>query len=46
MKLTDEQINRYSHHIILEEVGGKGQEKLLSSSVLVIGSGKLYVYWR
>jgi adenylyltransferase/sulfurtransferase len=41
MNLNDEQIERYSRHIILKEVGGKGQEKLLSSSVLVIGAGGL-----
>ena len=29
MAMTDEQIERYSRHIILKEVGGKGQKKLL-----------------
>ncbi|SFM19373.1 molybdopterin-synthase adenylyltransferase MoeB [Methanolobus profundi] len=38
---TDEQITRYSRHIILQEVGGKGQQKLLSSKVLCIGAGGL-----
>ena len=28
MALTDEQIERYSRHIILKEVGAKGQKKL------------------
>lgn len=41
MKLTEEQINRYSRHILLKEVGGKGQKKLLSSRVLIIGAGGL-----
>ncbi|HEY4716846.1 MAG TPA: molybdopterin-synthase adenylyltransferase MoeB [bacterium] len=41
MKFTDEQIKRYSRHIILPDVGGKGQEKLLRSKVLVIGTGGL-----
>jgi adenylyltransferase/sulfurtransferase len=41
MKLTNEQIERYSRQIILKEVGGKGQEKLLNSKVLVIGAGGL-----
>lgn len=41
MPLTEQQIERYSRHIILQEVGGAGQEKLLSSSVLVIGAGGL-----
>src|SRR5512138_1808205 len=39
--LTDEQIERYLRHILLKEVGGKGQEKLLAGRVLVIGAGGL-----
>ena len=41
MSFTDEQIKRYSRHIILPEVGGKGQKKILQSKVLVIGAGGL-----
>ncbi len=41
MNLTEEQIERYSRHIILKDVGGKGQEKLLQSKVLIIGTGGL-----
>lgn len=41
INFTDEQIKRYSRHIILPEVGGKGQSKLLNSSVLIIGAGGL-----
>ncbi|MDP2990979.1 MAG: molybdopterin-synthase adenylyltransferase MoeB [Kiritimatiellota bacterium] len=41
MSLTDKQIERYSRHIILPEVGGKGQEKLLVGKVLLIGAGGL-----
>lgn len=41
MEFTDEQIHRYSRHIILPEVGGKGQKKLLSSSVFIVGAGGL-----
>lgn len=39
--LTEEQIQRYSRHIILKEVGGKGQQKLLDGKVLIIGAGGL-----
>ena len=41
MKLTNEQLERYSRHIILNEIGGKGQKKLLQSKVLIIGAGGL-----
>ena len=41
MAFTDEQLERYSRHIILKEVGAKGQKKLLNSSVLIIGAGGL-----
>lgn len=39
--LTEEQIKRYSRQIILSQIGGKGQKKLLSSSVLIVGTGGL-----
>ena len=38
---TEEQVQRYSRHIILPNIGGRGQRKLLDSSVLVIGAGGL-----
>lgn len=38
---TDDQLERYSRHILLPEVGGVGQEKLLQASVLVVGAGGL-----
>ena len=41
MAFTDEQIERYSRHIILKEVGAKGQKKLLNAKVLIIGAGGL-----
>lgn len=41
MELTEQQIQRYSRHIILEELGGEGQQKLLESKVLIIGAGGL-----
>ncbi|MEK6633980.1 MAG: molybdopterin-synthase adenylyltransferase MoeB [Nitrospirota bacterium] len=41
MELTDLQIQRYSRHIILNEVGGKGQKKLAQAKILLIGAGGL-----
>src|SRR3990172_145290 len=41
MNFTEEQIERYSRHIILPEVGGKGQAKLLTAKVFVLGAGGL-----
>ena len=41
MKLTDDQLDRYARHIILREVGGAGQRKLLQSKVLIVGAGGL-----
>jgi molybdopterin/thiamine biosynthesis adenylyltransferase len=41
MELTEEQFQRYARHLILDEVGEEGQEKLLSSRVLVVGAGGL-----
>ena len=41
MAFSNEQLERYSRHIILKEVGAKGQKKLLNSSVLIIGAGGL-----
>jgi len=38
---TEDQIERYSRHIILKEVGGKGQKRLLEGKVLIIGAGGL-----
>ena len=41
MNLNEEQIERYSRHIILQDVGGAGQEKILNAKVLIIGTGGL-----
>ena len=40
-KLTEAQLDRYSRHILLPEVGEKGQAKLLKSKVLLLGAGGL-----
>lgn len=39
MVLSDSQIDRYARHIVLRDVGGAGQAKLLGSHVLLIGAG-------
>jgi len=41
VRLTNEQILRYSRHLILPEVGMVGQKKLRAASVLIIGAGGL-----
>ena len=41
MALSSEQLERYSRHIILKEVGLRGQKKLLNAKVLIIGAGGL-----
>ncbi len=38
---TPEQVSRYARHLILPEVGGAGQRKLLNTSVLLLGAGGL-----
>lgn len=38
---TNDQIYRYSRHIILPDVGGSGQKKLLKARVLLVGAGGL-----
>ncbi len=39
--ITDQQLERYARHVILDEVGEEGQEKLLASRVMVVGAGGL-----
>jgi len=39
MTLTDTQLERYARHIVLKEIGGAGQARLLSAHVTVIGAG-------
>jgi len=41
MALTEHQFHRYARHLILDEIGEDGQEKLLRSHVLVVGAGGL-----
>jgi len=41
MGLTNEQIRRYSRHLIMPEVGVEGQEKLANAKVLCVGAGGL-----
>jgi len=37
--LSDEQLDRYARHIILKEIGGAGQQRLLSAHVALVGAG-------
>lgn len=41
MELSEEQIRRYARHIVLPEIGGTGQARLLAARVLVVGAGGL-----
>jgi len=41
MDFTDDQLLRYSRHIILPEVGGKGQTKIANAKVVIVGAGGL-----
>lgn len=41
MSFSEAQIQRYARHIMLPEVGGIGQQRLLTSRVLVVGAGGL-----
>ena len=39
MSLSDPQLDRYARHIVLKEIGGEGQSKLLAAHVVLIGAG-------
>lgn len=41
MNFTEEQIERYSRHLILQDVGIEGQQKILEGKVLIVGAGGL-----
>jgi molybdopterin-synthase adenylyltransferase len=40
-ELSETQFHRYARHLILDQVGEEGQEKLLASRVLIVGAGGL-----
>src|SRR5262245_17029635 len=40
-ELTEPQIRRYARHIVLAEIGGVGQSRLIAARVLVVGAGGL-----
>ena len=40
-ELSDAQVERYARHLILDEIGEAGQERLLAARVLVVGAGGL-----
>jgi adenylyltransferase/sulfurtransferase len=37
--LRDDQLDRYARHLVLKEIGGEGQRRLLDSSVILVGAG-------
>ncbi len=41
LDFTEDEISRYSRHILLPEVGGEGQARLRAARVLVVGAGGL-----
>jgi molybdopterin/thiamine biosynthesis adenylyltransferase len=41
LAFTNEQLERYSRHILLKEVGAKGQRRLCNGKVLILGAGGL-----
>src|SRR5690348_7674668 len=41
LDFTEDEISRYSRHILLQDVGGTGQAKLKAARVLVVGAGGL-----
>lgn len=41
VQLTESQLDRYLHHLILKDIGGDGQQRLLASKVLIVGAGGL-----
>src|SRR5450432_4044925 len=41
MALSDEELERYAHHLVLRQVGGVGQAKIRAARVLIVGAGGL-----
>lgn len=39
MSLSDAQLDRYARHIVLREIGGEGQRKLLRARIVIVGAG-------
>ena len=39
MSLSDGQLDRYARHIVLKEIGGEGQRRLLAATVAIVGAG-------
>ena len=39
--MNDDQLLRYSRHILLDEIGIEGQERILAAHVLIVGAGGL-----
>jgi adenylyltransferase/sulfurtransferase len=39
VSLRDDQLDRYARHIVLKEIGGEGQRKLLAATVAIVGAG-------
>src|SRR6202011_678945 len=41
MSFSDEEVERYSRHLVLREIGGPGQQRLKAARVLIVGAGGL-----
>jgi adenylyltransferase/sulfurtransferase len=39
VSLSDSQLDRYARHIVLKEIGGEGQRRLLAATVAIVGAG-------
>ncbi len=39
MTLSDAQLDRYARHIVLKEIGGEGQRRLLAATIAIVGAG-------